>query len=117
MLRTQALFTICSIASAVDPQEQDDCCISAHHVHIQGKKRKKEMLTLETLVPFIKNANNEQKIFFLKNIYLCIYFGCTGSLLLLGLFSSCGKGEKGLLSSRGTWASHCGPSLVTEHGL
>ena len=57
------------------------------------------MLTLETLVPFIKKANNEQKVFFLKNIYLCIYFGCTGSLLLLGLFSSC----EGLLSSCGVW--------------
>ena len=40
------------------------------------------------------------------NICLCIYFGCAGSLLLHGLFSSCG--ERRLLSSCGTWASHCG---------
>ena len=33
-------------------------------------------------------------------------FGCTGSLLLLRLFSSCGK--QGLLSSCGAWPSHCG---------
>ena len=33
-------------------------------------------------------------------------FGCDGSLLLLGIFSSCGKW--GLLSSCSAWASHCG---------
>ena len=37
-------------------------------------------------------------------IYLLI-FGCAGSLLLCGLFSSCG--EQGLLSSCSTRASHC----------
>ena len=34
-----------------------------------------------------------------------LIFGCAGSLLLHGLFSSCR--ERGLLSSCGTWASHC----------
>ena len=34
-----------------------------------------------------------------------IYFGCTGSLLLSGLFSSCS--EWGLLCSCGARASHC----------
>ena len=38
-------------------------------------------------------------------IYLLI-FVCVVSLLLHGLFSSCSK--RGLLSSCGTWASHCG---------
>ena len=33
-------------------------------------------------------------------------FGCAGSLLLWGLFSSCR--QRGLLSRRGAWASHCG---------
>ena len=45
---------------------------------------------------------------FLK-ILLCMYlfiFGYTGSLMLLGLFSSCG--EWGLLSSCSVRASHCG---------
>ena len=37
-------------------------------------------------------------------IYLFIFY-CTGSSLLLGLFSSCG--EPGLHSSCGMWASHC----------
>ena len=32
-------------------------------------------------------------------------FGCTGSLMLHGLFSS--SGEQGLLSSCGVWDSHC----------
>ena len=39
-------------------------------------------------------------------IYLFIIFGRTGSLLLCGLFSSCSK--RGLLSSCGAQASHCG---------
>ena len=34
------------------------------------------------------------------------FFGCAGSSLLCGLFSSCG--ERGQLSSCGSWASHCG---------
>ena len=41
---------------------------------------------------------------FLIIIYLFV-FGCAGSLLLRGLFSSCGK--EGLLSSCGDWFSHC----------
>ena len=45
---------------------------------------------------------------FVVVVYLFIYFafGYAGSLLLRGLFSGCG--EQGLLSSYGTWASHCG---------
>ena len=39
-------------------------------------------------------------------IYLFIIFGCTGSLSLCGLFSSCSK--RGLLFSCGAQASHCG---------
>ena len=40
------------------------------------------------------------KIIFFKKNYL---FGCSGSFLLLGLFSSCQ--QWGLLSSRGAWDS------------
>ena len=40
---------------------------------------------------------------FFKFIYLFV-FGCTGSSLLCGLFSSCG--ERGLLSSCSVQASH-----------
>ena len=42
---------------------------------------------------------------FLQNFYLFI-FGCAGSSLLCGLFSSCSEQE--LLSSCSVWASHCG---------
>ena len=42
------------------------------------------------------------KITFFQKNYL---FGCSGSLLLLGLFSSCQ--QWGLLSSRGAWDSCC----------
>ena len=42
--------------------------------------------------------------FFFFFYYLFI-FGCSGSSLLRGLFSS--FGERGLLSSCGAWASHC----------
>ena len=46
--------------------------------------------------------------FFVVVVYLFIYFvfGCAGSLLLWGLFSSCG-----------TWASHCGGFSCSENGL
>ena len=47
-------------------------------------------------------------------IYFFIY-GCAGSLLLGGIFSSCSR--KGLLSHSGAQASHCLPSLIVEHGL
>ena len=41
-----------------------------------------------------------------KNIYIYLLtFGCAGSSLLCGLFSSCG--DWGLLSSCSAWASHC----------
>ena len=48
---------------------------------------------------------------FLIKEHFCFYFylftfGSAGSLLLHGLFSSCG--EQGLLSSWGAWASHWG---------
>ena len=42
-------------------------------------------------------------------------FGCAGSLLLCGLFSSCLKWE--LLSSCRARASHCGGSPFVEHRL
>ena len=47
-------------------------------------------------------------------------FGCAGSSLLRGLFSSCG--EEGLLSSCGVQVSRCSGFscahiLVVEHGL
>ena len=51
---------------------------------------------------------------FLHFNYL-IYFWLSGSLLLCGLFSSCGEWE--LLSSCSTWASYCGAFLVAEHGF
>ena len=43
--------------------------------------------------------------FFILKVYLFI-FGCAGSSLLCGLFSSCG--EWGLLSSCSVQAFHCG---------
>ena len=39
------------------------------------------------------------------NFLCCFVFGCAGSSLLLGLFSTCGK--KRLLSSCGAQTSHC----------
>ena len=67
--------------------------------------------------------------FFYYNLFIYLFiFGCAGSLLLCGLFSSCG--EWGLLSGCGAWASHCGgfsccgapapgawASVVAAHGL
>ena len=52
----------------------------------------------------VMKANSLKNICFLK-LYLPIY-GCGGSLLLRGLFSSCSEWE--LLSSCGARASHCG---------
>ena len=46
-----------------------------------------------------------KKISFLCNFIYLFTFGCIGSSLLCGLFSSCD--EQGLLSSCGAWASHC----------
>ena len=60
-------------------------------------------------------------VIYLFIIILFIYFfGCTGSLLLLGLFSSCS--EWGLLSTGGARASHfcrfsCCGAQASEHGL
>ena len=48
------------------------------------------------------------------NFYVLIY-GCAGSSLLCGLFSSCGKRD--LLSSCNAQASYGVASLVVEHGL
>ena len=42
--------------------------------------------------------------FYIEKIF--IYFGCAGSSLLHGLFSSCS--EQGLLSGCSVWVSHCG---------
>ena len=50
-------------------------------------------------------------------IYLFICFGCVGSSLLHGLFPSCSKGKKGLLSSCSAQASHCSGFSVVEHRL
>ena len=52
--------------------------------------------------------------------FLINYFGCAGSLLQCGLFSSCG--DQGLLSSCSALASHCGSfsccgAQTLEHGL
>ena len=44
-----------------------------------------------------------KKIFFFAYLFT---FGCAGSSLPQGLFSSCG-----------VWASHWGPSLAVKHGL
>ena len=44
--------------------------------------------------------------FFLFKIFTIFIFGFAGSLLLCGLFSSCGR--QGLLSHWSAWASHCG---------
>ena len=49
----------------------------------------------------------------LKKMFI---YGCAGSSLLRGLFSSCG--ERGLLLSRGAWASHsCGFSCCRAQAL
>ena len=45
--------------------------------------------------------------FFFSPVFMCLFsFGCAKCLLLLGLFSSCGR--QGLHSGCGTWDSHCG---------
>ena len=53
------------------------------------------------------------KLRLLENISLLI-LGCAGSLLLRGLFSSCG--EQGRLSSSGAWP-YCGSFFAAEHTL
>ena len=52
----------------------------------------------------VTHSDMFKDIQFFKYTYNFI-FGSAGSLLLRGLFSSCGK--QGLLSSCRTWASHC----------
>ena len=52
---------------------------------------------------YIKNYYYFKIILF---IYLLFIFGCAGSSLLRGLFSSCS--ELGLLPRCGVWVSHCG---------
>ena len=52
--------------------------------------------------------------FFNGFIYLFI-FGCTGSSLLCGLFSSCGEAEATLVAVHGLLTEVA--SLVVEHGL
>ena len=51
----------------------------------------------------------DEKFSFIYSFLIILFiFGCAGSSLLCGLFSSCSKW--GLLSSRSLWASHCGGS-------
>ena len=76
-------------------------------------------------------GNTPISIVFLKCIHslcVCLYFllfkklvlfyffifGCAGSSLLYGFFSR--RGERGLLSSCGARASHCGGFFVAERG-
>ena len=60
---------------------------------------------------FEEYAGREQHICFFPNYFTIVLFmysfifGCTGSLLLCGLFSRCS--EQGLVSSRGVRASRC----------
>ena len=54
------------------------------------------------------------ELFFLNKFYLFI-FGCVGSSLLRGLFSSCG--ERGLLFLEVHGLLIVVASLVAEHGL
>ena len=62
------------------------------------------------------NISVEILCIFKKQFFAYLFiFGCAGSSLPQGLFSSCG--EWLLLSSCGVWASHWGPSLVVKHGL
>ena len=44
-------------------------------------------------------------LFFLIIFIYLFFFGCTGASLLCQLFSHCSK--RGILSSCGSWASHC----------
>ena len=49
--------------------------------------------------------------YILERILFLFIFGCAGSSLLRGPFSSCSCSKRGLLSSCGVQASHCsGPS-------
>ena len=53
------------------------------------------------------SEDNSSDVHSFHYIMLCgffFFFGCAGSLLLQGLFSSCGK--QGLLPSCSVWASH-----------
>ena len=53
---------------------------------------------------------------FFKNLFMCLFiFGCVGSSLLRGLFSSCG--EQGLLFIVVHGLLIAVASLVVEHGL
>ena len=63
---------------------------------------------------YIVFSTGNYTIIFIFLIILCI-FGCAGSSLLCGLFSSCGK--RGLLSGCGTRASYCVASLVAQYKL
>ena len=66
---------------------------------------------------FSSNLSGATVLFFFNMVLFILFFwhGCAGSLLLRGLFSSCG--EQGLLSSCVAQAAHCMTSLVVEHGL
>ena len=57
-----------------------------------------------------KNNNTQQR----HSLFSKFIFGCSRSSLVHGLFSSCG--ERGLLSSCGVWASHCGGLSLQSMG-
>ena len=61
------------------------------------------------------SENSQDLIFFLKFLFICLFFGCVGSSLLHGLFSSCDKKE--LLSVVMSTLLIEVASLVAEHGL
>lgn len=46
---------------------------------------------------------------------MCLFMGVLGLHCCMKAFSS--RGEWGLLSAVGAWASRCGGFLVVEHGL
>ena len=68
---------------------------------------------LSVLILHMHSLCSSHEQFFKMN-YLFV-FGCAGSSLLCGLFSSCSGW--GLHSSCSVWTSHCGASLLVEHRL
>ena len=65
------------------------------------------MLVLKNTVPIIECSSSVLFKIYVYNFYLFI-FGCAGSSLMRGLFSSCGEQE--LVSNCGGQASHCSGS-------
>ena len=66
-------------------------------------------LIKSALVP-VGESRIRHFLFFLKKYFYLFIFGCAGSSLLWGLFSSCA--ERGLLFSYGGWATHCVASSI-----